>query len=134
MPCARAIWTAAMPTPPLAPWTRTVSPGNDGAGEVEAIGADVKDVKSGDRVYIANDNTGSPRTGIYATHALCAATQLHPLPDHVSFSQGAAIGVPYATVCYALFKRANARPGETILVHGASGGVGIAAVQIARAH
>src|SRR5436190_7564446 len=76
--------------PPL-PYT----PGNDGAGEVEAIGAEVKGFKPGDRVYIANDNTGSPRTGLYADHALCAATQLHRLPDRVSFSQGAAIGVPY---------------------------------------
>ncbi|HEY2905985.1 MAG TPA: NADPH:quinone reductase [Vicinamibacterales bacterium] len=115
--------------PPL-PYT----PGNDGAGEVESVGAEVKGFKPGDRVYIANDNTGSPRTGIYAEHALCAPTQLHPLPDGVSFAQGAAIGVPYGTVCYALFKRANGRPGETVLIHGASGGVGIAAVQICRAH
>jgi NADPH2:quinone reductase len=115
--------------PPL-PYT----PGNDGAGEVEAIGADVKGFAPGDRVYIANDNTGLPRSGVYADHALCAPSQLHHLPANVSFSQGAAIGVPYGTACYALFKRANARPGETVLVHGASGGVGIAAVQICRAH
>ena len=115
--------------PPL-PYT----PGNDGAGEVESVGAEVKGFKPGDRVYIANDNTGLPRTGVYADHALCAATQLHHLPDRVSFAEGAAIGVPYGTVCYALFKRANGRPGETVLVHGASGGVGIAAVQICRAH
>jgi NADPH2:quinone reductase len=115
---------------PALPYT----PGNDGAGEIEAVGADVKGFTRGDRVYIANDNTGLPRTGVYADHALCAPTQLHHLPDQVSFSQGAAIGVPYGTVCYALFKRANGRPGETVLVHGASGGVGIAAVQICRAH
>ena len=87
---------------PSLPYT----PGNDGAGEVEAIGADVKGFKNGDRVYIANDNTRSPRTGVYADHALCAPSQLHHLPDSVSFSQGAAIGVPYGTACYALFKRA----------------------------
>jgi NADPH:quinone reductase len=110
------------------------TPGTDGAGEVVAVGADVKGVKPGDRVYVANDNTGSPRTGVYAEQALCAPTQLHHLPDRISFSQGAAIGVPYGTVYYALFKRANARPGETVLVHGASGGVGMAAVQVARAH
>lgn len=115
--------------PPL-PYT----PGNDGAGEVEAVGADVKGVKPGDRVYLANDNTGLPRTGTYADHALCAPSQLHPLPANVSFSQGAALGVPYGTAVYALFKRAHALPGETVLVHGASGGVGIAAVQICRAH
>lgn len=115
--------------PPL-PYT----PGNDAAGEVEAVGAEVKGFKPGDRVYVANDNTGSPRTGVYADHALCAPSQLHPLSARISFSQGAAIGVPYGTVCYGLFKRANGRPGETVLVHGASGGVGIAAVQICRAH
>ena len=115
---------------PALPYT----PGTDAAGEVDAIGAEVKGVKPGDRVYIATDNTGLPRTGVYAEQALCAPTQLHHLPDRISFSQGAAIGVPYATVYYALFKRANARPGDTILVHGASGGVGMAAVQVARAH
>jgi NADPH:quinone reductase len=115
---------------PALPYT----PGNDGAGEVEAVGADVKAFKPGDRVYIANDNTGLPRTGIYADHALCQATQLHHLPANVSFGQGAAIGVPYGTAVYALFKRAKARPGETVFIHGASGGVGIAAVQICRAH
>jgi NADPH2:quinone reductase len=115
--------------PPL-PYT----PGNDAAGEVEAVGADVNGFAPGDRVYIANDNTGLPRTGIYADHALCAPGQLHPLPANVSFAQGAAIGVPYGTACYALFKRANARPGETVFIHGASGGVGIAAVQMCRAH
>ena len=115
--------------PPL-PYT----PGNDGAGVVEAVGSEVKNFKAGDRVYIANDNTGLPRTGIYADHALCQATQLHHLPAHVSFEQGAAIGVPYGTAVYALFKRASARPGETVFIHGASGGVGIAAVQICRAH
>ena len=114
---------------PALPYT----PGVDGAGEVEAIGSDVKGIKVGDRVYIANDNTGTPRTGVYAEQALCAPGQLHLLPKHLSFGQGAAVGIPYATVYYGLFKRANARPGETVLVHGASGGVGIASVQIARA-
>ena len=110
--------------PPL-PYT----PGSDGAGEVEAVGADVKSFKPGDRVYIANDNSGLPRTGTYAEQALCQHTQLHALPANVSFAQGAAMGVPYATAYRALFMRANAKPGETVLIHGASGGVGIAAVQ-----
>jgi NADPH2:quinone reductase len=56
-----------------------------------------------------------------------------PLPDTLSYQQGAAMGVPYATAWRALFMRAHARPGETVLVHGASGGVGIGAVQMARA-
>jgi NADPH:quinone reductase len=115
--------------PPL-PYT----PGFDGAGEVAAVGGEVVSVKPGDRVYIANDNLNSPRTGTYADQALAAATQLRPLPANVSFEQGAALGVPYVTAYRALFMRANSRPGETVLVHGASGGVGTAAVQFARAH
>src|SRR5262249_54431104 len=65
---------------------------------------------------------------------VCAPTQIHRLPPQTSFAQGAALGVPYATAYRALFHRAGARPGDTVLVHGATGGVGIAAVQIARAH
>jgi NADPH2:quinone reductase len=115
--------------PPL-PYT----PGNDGAGEVLEVGADVKGFAPGDRVYIAGDNLGGARTGLCAVQALCQPTQLHHLPAHVSFAQGAAIGVPYATAYYSLHQRAHARPGETLLVHGASGGVGIASVELARAH
>jgi NADPH2:quinone reductase len=85
-------------------------------------------------VYIATDNLGTPRTGLCAQQALCAPTQLHHLPDAVTFAQGAALGVPYATAHYSLFRRADARPAEIVLVHGASGGVGIAAVELARAH
>jgi NADPH2:quinone reductase len=114
--------------PPL-PYT----PGTDGAGEVEALGPDVDAVKNGDRVYIAADNLGPPRSNTFAELALCAATQLHQLPANASFAQGAAIGVPYATAYRALFMRGSARPGDTILVHGASGGVGTAAVQLAHA-
>src|SRR3954470_18513103 len=115
--------------PPL-PYT----PGNDGAGEVVAVGSEVSGFKPGERVYIANDNLGTPRTGLCAEQALCSPSQLHRLPAHVTFAQGAAMGVPYATAHYALFRRAAARPAETVLVHGASGGVGIAAVELARAH
>jgi NADPH2:quinone reductase len=64
---------------------------------------------------------------------LCLLSQVHPLPASISFEQGAALGIPYATAYQALFHRAKARPGETVLIHGASGGVGIAAVQLARA-
>lgn len=110
------------------------TPGGDGAGEVIAVGAEVTQFAAGERVYIAGDNLGTPRTGLLAEQALCAPTQLHRLPDNVTFSQGAAMGVPYATAYYSLFNRAKARPGETVLVHGASGGVGIAGVEIARAH
>jgi NADPH:quinone reductase len=114
---------------PALPFT----PGSDGAGEIEAVGADVHGWKKGDRVYLFNDNSGQPKTGSYASHVLCGPTQIATLPASVSYAQGAAIGVPYGTTYYALIKRANARPGETILVHGASGGVGIASVQAAKA-
>jgi NADPH2:quinone reductase len=62
------------------------------------------------------------------------ASLVYPLPAAVSFARGAGIGIPYATAYYALFGKARAQPGETVLVHGASGGVGIAAVQLAVAH
>ena len=96
-------------------------PGSDGAGDVEAVGAEVKHFKPGDRVYIAGDNASVSGAGTYADYAICAPTQLHHLPGRVTFGQGAAIGVPYATAWRALFVRANARPAETVLVHGATG-------------
>jgi NADPH:quinone reductase len=104
------------------------TPGMDAAGVVQSIGEGVKHLSVGDRVYIAGTISGS-----YAEQALCSAAQVHPLPGNVSFRQGAAIGVPYGVAYRALFNRALAKPGETVLVHGATGGVGIAAVQIARA-
>ena len=104
------------------------TPGNDGAGVVEQVGADVTEFKAGDRVYTAGSLTGT-----YAELALCRKEQVHPLPANVSFAQGAAIGTPYATAYRGLLQRALAKPGETVLVHGASGAVGTAAVQLARA-
>jgi NADPH2:quinone reductase len=101
-------------------------PGNDGAGVIEQVGREVKEFKAGDRVYSAGSITGT-----YAELALCKIAQVHPLPENVSFMQGAAIGTPYATAYRGLFQRAYAKPGETVLVHGASGGVGTAAVQLA---
>ncbi len=114
--------------PPL-PYT----PGSDGAGEVEAVGADVKSFKPGDRVYIAGFGNSPSGAGTYAERAVCTPAQLHPLPARASFAQGAALGVPYGTAYRALFQRAAARPGETLLVHGATGGVGIACVELAHA-
>ena len=105
------------------------TPGNDGAGVVHQAGANVTEFKAGDRVYTAGSVTGT-----YAEFALCKKEQVHPLPANVSFAQGAALGTPYATAYRGLLQRAVAKPGETALVHGASGGVGIAAVQLARAH
>ncbi|HEU4693164.1 MAG TPA: NADPH:quinone reductase [Vicinamibacterales bacterium] len=104
------------------------TPGTDVGGVVQAIGPHVTRLRVGDRVY------GHAVVGGYAEVALCEDWQAHPLPVNVSFQQGAAIGVPYATAWRALLMRAQARPRESVLVHGASGGVGIASVQIARAH
>jgi NADPH2:quinone reductase len=108
--------------PPL-PYT----PGSDGAGVVEAVGEGVDNFKSGDRVYL------SIPIGAYAEYALAPAVQVHPLPAKVTFSQGAGLWVPYGTAYHALYQCARARAGETVLIHGASGGVGTAAVQMARA-
>lgn len=112
--------------PPL-PYT----PGTDGAGIVREVGAGVTHVHPGDRVYVAQGSGGS--TGTYAPQMICGAAAVHPLPDRVSFAQGAAIGIPYATAWRALVLKAQMLAGDTVLVHGASGGVGLAAVQIARA-
>ena len=89
--------------------------------------------KRGDRVYIAGFGANAGGAGTYAEYALCAADQLYRLPARASFAQGAALGVPYATAYQALFHRAQARPAETVLIHGATGGVGIAAVELAHA-
>ena len=114
--------------PPL-PYT----PGQDGAGEVEAVGAEVAGVKTGDRVYIAGVGQTAAGAGTYAERAICVPSQLHRLPARASFGQGAALGVPYCTAYRALFQKAAAKPGETVLVHGATGGVGIATVELAHA-
>lgn len=103
------------------------TPGKDGAGVVEAVGDAVTGFKPGDRVY-----TASSLTGTYADHCLCNASDLGSLPDNVSFEKGAGIWTPYATAYRALFQKAKAVRGETVLIHGASGGVGIAAVQWAK--
>jgi NADPH2:quinone reductase len=95
---------------------------------VEAVGSGVTAVKAGERVYV-----GGTLTGAYAEQSLCDQAQVHPLAAHVSFAQGAAMNVPYGTAYHALVNRARGEAGESVLVHGASGGVGIAAVQIARA-
>jgi NADPH2:quinone reductase len=100
---------------PALPYT----PGADGAG--------VR-VDTGERVYL----TGS-LSGTYADYALCRQEDVRPLPDSLSYAQGAAVGVPYATAYRALFQRARATTGEHLLVHGASGGVGLPTVQLALA-
>jgi NADPH:quinone reductase len=109
--------------PPL-PYT----PGSDGAGVVEAVGEGVKKVRANDRVY-----TGRTASGSYAEYAIALEEEVHPLPAKVDFKQGAGIWVPYGTAYHALYHQAKAHASETVLVHGASGGVGLAAVQIGRA-
>ncbi len=109
---------------PALPYT----PGGDAAGVIAVVGEKVTRFKCGNRVYAAGTVSGA-----YAQLALCSADQVYPLPDNVSFAQGAGLHVPYATAYRALFQRAQARAGQTVLVHGASGGVGIAAVQFAAA-
>ena len=118
------IRTGAHAVRPQLPYT----PGLDAAGTVEAVGEGVARVEMGDRVY-----TSGSLSGTYAELALCDESQVHTLPARVSFAEGAGVSTPYATAYRALFQRARATPGETVLVHGASGGVGTAAVQIARA-
>ena len=71
--------------------------------------------------------------GTYAEYIVVDAANAHPLPERITFAQGAGLHVPYATAYRSLFQLAHARPNDWLLVHGASGGVGIAAVQFARA-
>lgn len=123
-PVDNYIRTGTYARKPQLPYT----PHTDIGGVVEAVGTSVTRVKKGDRVYAFAATAGG------AELAVCEDWQVQPLPQRATFQQGAAIGVPYATAWRALFIRAHARPGETVLVHGASGGVGTAAVQIARAH
>ncbi len=109
-------------TPPL-PYT----PGKDASGVVETVGEDVSRWSAGDRVYTANSITGT-----YAEYTLVDQNDLGRLPDNASFEQGAGLWTPYGTAYRALFQKAKAVRGETVLIHGASGGVGVAAVQWAK--
>jgi NADPH2:quinone reductase len=118
------IRTGAHAVKPELPYT----PGLDAAGTIESVGEGVSRVSAGERVYTAGSLTGT-----YAELALCDETQVHALPARVSFSEGAGVFTPYVTAYRALFQRAQGRPGETVFVHGASGGVGTAALQWARA-
>lgn len=109
---------------PQLPYT----PGSDAAGTVEGVGSGVTKVKPGDRVYTARTLSGA-----YAEYALALEEQVHRLPGNISFEQGAGVWVPYGTAYHALHHFAEARAGQTVLIHGASGGVGTAALQISRA-
>jgi NADPH:quinone reductase len=112
------------PVKPSLPYT----PGSDAAGVVDAVGPSVTKVKVGDRVYTAKTLSGS-----YAEYTLALESQVHRLPEKISYAQGAAVWVPCGTAYHALYHSAKAHASETLLVHGASGGVGSAAVQLAHA-
>ncbi|NP_001093446.1 quinone oxidoreductase isoform X1 [Danio rerio] len=109
---------------PSLPYT----PGSDVSGVVEAVGEGVCLLQAGDRVFTTGTVTGG-----YAEYTVASEDTVHKLPDSLNYCQGAAMGVPYFTAYRALVHKAHAKPGETVLIHGASGGVGIAACQIARA-
>ena len=108
---------------PKLPYT----PGKDAAGVIEKVGSEVKNFKVGERVYTADSISGT-----YAELTMCDEAQLGRLPDAAGFAAGAAIWTPYATSYRALFEKAKAQKGETVFIHGASGGVGIAAIQWAK--
>ena len=105
-------------------------PGFDGGGEIEFVGTGVDGWSAGDRVWIAALGTWQ---GTYAERMLCTPDQIYRLPTSVSFEAGAALGGTASTAHRALFGRAHARPGETVLVHGGTGGVGMPAIQLAKA-
>jgi NADPH:quinone reductase len=113
---------------PALPFT----PGFDAAGTVIGLGDGVTSHRVGDRVWVSL--IPGRTIGTYTTTLSCAAELAHPLPDHFTFAQGAAIGVPFVTAHRALIQRGNARRGERVLIHGASGGVGIPTVQMAVDH
>ena len=102
-------------------------PGSEFAGVVEAVGDGVTNVKPGDRV------AAMAGTGGFGSHAIVAADKLMPLPEGMSFEHGAAFLMTYGTTQHALLDRGQLKAGETVLVLGAAGGVGTAAIQIAKA-
>lgn len=103
-------------------------PGSDAAGEIVRVGPRVTLWREGDRVY-----TDHRARGAYAELIRCHEEVVHALPPGISYAAGAALGVPYATAARALFYRGGARTGDRVLIHGATGGVGLAVVQLARA-
>lgn len=108
--------------PPL-PFT----PGNEFAGVVRAVGADVRGFVPGQRVI------GFTRTGAFAEQAVAPGSAFLPMPDDMDFDVAAAITLTYGTSYHAVADRAALQPGETMLVLGAAGGVGLAAIEIGKA-
>ncbi len=106
---------------------RPFTPGIDGAGTVEAVGEGVSGVAAGDDVYLAGSATGT-----YAEMCLASPEQVFPLPGDMSYEDGACLWVNYGTAYRALFHRGAATAGDTVLIHGGTGGVGVAALQWSR--
>jgi len=102
-------------------------PGNEAAGVVSALGPDTGRFKVGDKVIITT------RGATFAEKCVAEELTTMPLPDGLDFEQGAGFAVTYGTSYHALKQSANLQPGETVLVLGAAGGVGITAVEIAKA-
>jgi len=105
--------------------------GADAAGVVSAVGAGVDRFSPGDRVFVGICLGFSPM-GCYAEKLVRTQENVAPLPDSVSFAEGTALGTAYATAHYGLFARGTAKAGECVFIHGASGGVGTAAIQLAK--
>ena len=105
--------------------------GNDAAGTVESVGEGVSDPKVGDRVIVCRTADGR-MAGAFAERCRCEPAGLLRLPDRLSFAQGAAINIPYGTALRALLEVGKPETGDTVLIHGATGGVGLAALQIAK--
>lgn len=102
------------------------TPGFDGAGVIKSVGPDVTKPKMGERVYTAFNVSGT-----YAEEVLCDSSQVYSLPENVCFEEGAGVFIPYGIAYRGLFQRGRIKAGETVLIHGASGAVGIAATQFA---
>lgn len=107
------------------------TPGKDGAGLVEEVGEGVAGLQPGDRVFFSNRNM-SNKHGSYAQYSLLDDTDVWRLPESVSFAKGAALGIPYFTAYRALVLKAKTQASHRVLIHGASGSVGSACVQIAK--
>ncbi|CAD5112733.1 DgyrCDS1948 [Dimorphilus gyrociliatus] len=105
------------------------TPGTDSAGIVESVGNTVAVLKPGQRVY-----TTASLTGTYAEYCLVEENHVYPLPENITFEQGACLSIPYYTAHRAIFLKGGAKPGQNIFIHGASGAVGLAACQMAAAN
>lgn len=123
-------------------------PGSDAAGEVDAIGAGVKGVEEGQRVVInpgvscgrcmaclAGDHPACPAfslvEGTYAEYVVVPAANVVPMPSGLTFAEAASIGIPFVTA-EAAWLKAGIEPGHTVAIWGASGGLGVAALELAK--